>query len=121
MIKRKALVAALFWCRSEFQIPRERMPKLRIVKSKKLTSDHMGKYNFENNIITLYLLNHKSVMDLLDTLIHEVHHSTQKQEIYSALDEYFGYKNNPMEKDAEDRARSTRFRLYKYLLESNMF
>jgi len=121
MIKRKTLVAAMFWCRSEYNIPKEKMPKLRLVKSKSLTTDFMGKYNFDNNTITLYLLNHKSVMDILDTLLHEVYHSTQKIEIYNAMDEYFGYKNNPLEKDAIDNARKTKFRLYKYLLELGFF
>jgi hypothetical protein len=121
MLTRPALVAALFWCRSKIGVNtfNQKPPRLRVVKA---SGKVFGKYDFEKNLITIYLGNHGSIIQTLNTLIHEYAHACLQptHSTYNDLTEYFGYENHPLEKDAIALAKKYQFPLYKYLLELDL-
>ncbi len=70
------------------------------------TGDDCGDYDFEDNIISVYKSQHKSVLEIIHTIIHEWCHYKQSTKKYYQYDSELGYLKNPLEHEADKIADS---------------
>lgn len=108
LVNRKTAFLALQWCidkwgKSKYQ---KNYPKL-ICYKEKSGRGYIGEYCEEKNIIYIYLIECKSVIELIRTIIHEFTHYKQNiAEKYDVLAEKFKdkpYHYHPQEKEAFKR------------------
>jgi hypothetical protein len=109
-IQRKDIVRIMNWCKSNIGINHRRhtLPLLEY-HSKRGQYGDCGEYDFEDNIITVYKGSHKSVLNLIHTIIHEWCHYKQSKVKYYKFDEEFGYFDNPLEIQANEIAELNKF------------
>jgi hypothetical protein len=106
-LNRKTVILAFEWCKnkwgeSKFQ---DNFPK--IVCHKNISEDKLyGYFDETNNEIHIFLQPHKSILNLIKTVIHEYTH--YKQNIAKNYDKYATrskfYYDNPYERSAENKA-----------------
>lgn len=71
-------------------------------------SECAGLYQYQDNEITIFVKEHLTVRDLIDTVIHEYTHYKQPMSKYSKLLKKNGYKNHPLEIEAIHKAKTFR-------------
>ena len=79
------------------------------------TGDDCGDYDFEDNIISVYKSQHKSVIEIIHTIIHEWCHYKQSTKKYYQYDSELGYHNNPLEHEADKIANQFKYKCRKDL------
>ena len=106
-IDRKTVILAFEWCKNKWGVSRfhDSFPKL--VCHKKLDVNRMyGWFDEDKNEIHIFLQPHKSIINLIRTVIHEYTHYTQNiaknYDRYAARSQH--YYDNPYERAAEDKA-----------------
>jgi hypothetical protein len=77
--------------------------------------DDCGDYDFEDNIISVYKSQHKSVIEIIHTIIHEWCHYKQSTKKYYQYDAELGYLNNPLEHEADKIANQFKYKCRKDL------
>ena len=77
--------------------------------------DDCGDYDFDDNIISVYKSKHKSVIDIIHTIIHEWCHYKQSTKKYYEYDKIFNYHDNPYEIQANELADSMKWKCKKDL------
>ena len=105
------------WCKRNIGINRRRhyLPALEYHKERGPYGD-CGDYDFDDNIITVYKGTHRSVINLIHTIIHEWCHYKQSKSKYYQYDLKYGYENNPFEIQANEIAE-----LYKFQCKRDIF
>ena len=106
--KEKIAKLAYIWCLGNLKKSRyhEEPPKF-FVRSSKNSNSFKGYYKEKNNLIAIFPRNHRSVLDLCETVIHEWKH--YQQNIIGMYDRYETVyrrkgKNHPYEITAEKYA-----------------
>jgi hypothetical protein len=112
---KSVIMSTLDWCFTNLKAPKRSrtfngvkipMPAMSVFISKRKGSQHipandaLGEYSPFLNQITLVPSNIGSVVDLVEVIIHEYTHSTQKLTDYYKLDKKYGYLLNPYEVEA---------------------
>lgn len=64
----------------------------------------LGMYDWDDNVIEINKDGHSSVLDLIDTMVHEWSHYLQPSRQFNKRDEEHGYDENPYEVEANHRA-----------------
>ena len=85
------------------------------IKNKLLMPMAVGYYDFDDNIISVYKSKHKSVIDIIHTIIHEWCHYKQSTKKYYEYDKIFNYHDNPYEIQANELADSMKWKCKKDL------
>jgi hypothetical protein len=103
-IKRKHIIWMFDWCynnlgQSKFN------HKFKVVISRK-KEDVFGQYVIGKDIIRINIKNHKSLLDICDTVIHEYTHYLQNMEMYTTYVYKYNrnYSNHPYEVSAVKKA-----------------
>jgi hypothetical protein len=83
-----------------------RKPKIRLYKA---TKDYFGIYSTTTCSISLYMgsieASDNPLVEFVSTILHELAHYYQPiDQCYLGLEHYFGYENNPLEKEANNLA-----------------
>ena len=114
--KKKMVEDVLQWCIENYPTPKNRSNlyyKINYYEHKKLEGNYCG----FNKRISIYITPEKSIIDVVDTILHEYQHHieirTQKdlKIYYKQLDSY-GYDNHPMEISARKFGKHNRNRCY---------
>lgn len=112
------------WCKENIEHSKHHKyyPTIEIkyYKTKKL----MGDYSPANRLIRIFINNHETIEDLVNTLIHEYIHylqmpRLQEQLEYAKFNQTKGYQNNPYEIDAEEKACIYTPKCINYLIKLN--
>lgn len=98
---------AIKWCEQKWGPNNRRSDVLWIDISWK-KSECAGVYQYQDNEITIFVKEHLTVRDLIDTVIHEYTHYKQPMSKYAKLLEKNGYKNHPLEIEAINKAKTFR-------------
>ena len=109
--KRSDALRVMNWCKKNIGINyrRKYLPDLEWHTGRDESWD-CGDYDFDDNLITVYKGSHRSVVNLIHTIIHEWCHYLQSKKKYYEYDKQLGYENNPLEHEANRIAE-----LYKFL------
>lgn len=103
-MNRKNALKILNWCKSEYgrSFYKFEYPRLRVYKERNL--GWKGDYDYDSNIINVFVSTHNSFTDFVSTIIHEYVHYTQSVRMYFRyIDRYNKtYDNHPYEKQADD-------------------
>ena len=110
--------AVIKWCKENNDLNKNRAINLDLKYYKHKTL--MGSYNYITKTITVYYNSHNSIESLVDTIIHEYHHSKEiifkKHQIeYDKLSIEKTYYKNPYEVRARKAGAENRFRCIKDL------
>ena len=111
--KRHHAIRVMNWCKGNVGL-NYRRSYLPILEWHKRGED-CGDYDFEDNIISIYKNQHRSVLEIVETIIHEWVHYRQSRVKYYEYDEKFGYAGNPLEKEAEKIASNLKYKCRKDL------
>jgi len=121
-IQRKHIQFVMDWCvdvfgKSSFM---RKIPSFRLIKKRKW--DWRGEYNPENNTITIVLLSHSSVVDVIDTVIHEFSHYRQDMVMYDIYTDVHrrSYEKHPYEISANNKAEKYREQCKQALLKAKL-
>ena len=102
--------AVIEWCKENMEYPKHHKyyptVEVKYYKNKKANGD----YSSRSRIIRIFVNNHKSIEDLVDTCIHEYTHYLQMpkeahQIEYNKFNNTKGYYDNPYEIDARTKAK----------------
>jgi hypothetical protein len=81
----------------------------------------------ESKEIKIYIRNHHTVVDIVDSLLHEVIHYKQFTinprwwyRKYSKLIKLIGYHDHPMEKEAEELSKKYQIKCVNYLIKNGL-
>ena len=98
-IKRKHLLQVVDYCNNTFKKPTH--PRLRLTRTR-LKEEPLckGEYDEDTNTLIIYKPAHRSVIDLIDTVIHEYTHSTQCMIKYTKMVSKYSYNKHPYEREA---------------------
>ena len=97
------------WCKKNMEFPKHHKyyptVEIKYYKNKKL-----GDYLLQSRKITIYVNNHLTIEELVDTCIHEYTHYLQMPKVsqqleYTKYNKTKGYFNNPYEIDAREKAK----------------
>lgn len=77
-----------------------------------------GYYCSENNIIWIYKSEHKSALDIIDTIIHEYTHYLQNLDEYGVMFKVYNYKTHPMEIEARQTAKAHKFICRRFIVKN---
>jgi len=110
--------AVIKWCKENLDSNKNRVINLDLKYYKHKTL--MGSYNYITKTITVYYNSHNTIESLVDTIIHEYHHSKEiifkKHQIeYDKLSIEKTYYKNPYEVRARKAGAENRFRCIKDL------
>lgn len=96
----------LEWCKMFFGENKRRKKKLSIninSKFKKLNRSIIyGNFDTYRNIIFIYLNNHNTLLEVVQTIIHEYTHYLQSSYQYKKYQKIYNYKKNPYELEARN-------------------
>lgn len=107
--KSKFITQVIEWCKQNLEHPKHHkyypVVEVKYYKTKKVSGD----YSSSNRIIRIFVNNHQTIDELIDTCIHEYVHYLQmpfktNQVEYNKYNKTKGYFNNPYEIDARERA-----------------
>ena len=104
--KEKYALCALNWC--EFNFGKCKRKKRNLVlqlspqKKYYKRSKYFGKYCFYKNKLTIYINNCETLLDIVQTIIHEYSHYLQSRTKYEYYSKIYNYSNNPLEKEAKN-------------------
>lgn len=113
--KRKDAVRVMNWCKVNVGLNNRRkyLPSLEWHSSS--YDKDCGDYDFEDNIMSVYKNNHKSVVEIISTIIHEWAHYKQSTKKYYEYDTIYNYQDNPYEIQANELADSMKWKCKKDL------
>ena len=98
-IKRKTLLQVVDYCNNIFKKPTH--PRLRLARTRSKEEPLCkGEYDEDTNTLIIYKPAHRSVIDLIDTVIHEYTHSTQCMIKYTKMVSKYSYNKHPYEREA---------------------
>jgi Zn-dependent peptidase ImmA (M78 family) len=104
-IKEKYAIHALEWCYVHFGICKRKkrniILELNPKKKFKKRSVYFGNYCFYQNKLTIYLNNCETLLDIVQTVIHEYTHYLQSRTKYEYYLKVYSYSANPLEKEAK--------------------
>lgn len=104
-LTRKHYNFILNWCVETFGISQfnKNIPKLTITKKK---SEWCGEYDPDKNKITIWVINHSYIINVIDTVIHEYIHYKQNNKMYDVYFDTYNkqYHNHPYEISAINKA-----------------
>ena len=109
-IQRHHVIKIMRWCEKNIGINHRRKywPLLEYHSGRGQYGD-CGDYDFDDNLITVYKGSHRSVINLIHTIIHEWCHYMQSKKKYYQYDLEYGYENNPFEIQANEIAELNKF------------
>lgn len=114
----KIVNIAIEWCMSNFGV-RKWCPNLmvEIVKEAMILDSGWYSPDRHNPEITVNLAGNPTLIDLIDTVIHEYTHYLQPnfEKIYQNFSETYEYKNNPLEIEAFENAKRYKNECFKYI------
>lgn len=104
--KIKYAVHALKWCNIHFgkckRKKRELIMELSPKKQLKKRSIYFGFYCFYRNKLIVYINNCETLLDIVQTVIHEYTHYLQSRTKYEYYHKIYNYSTNPLEKEAKE-------------------
>lgn len=111
--KRQHAIRVMNWCKRNVGLNyrRHTLPLL----AWHSTGEDCGDYDFEDNIISIYKNQHRSVIDIVGTIIHEWAHYKQSTKKYYEYDKIFNYHENPFEIQAFELADKLKWQCKKDL------
>lgn len=113
--KRQHAIRVMNWCKNNIGI-NHRRKYLPVLEWSSCGSDNdCGDYDFEDNIIGVNKNNHRSVIDIIHTIIHEWCHYKQSTKKYYEYTEIFDYQDNPFEIQANELADKMKWQCKKDL------
>jgi len=113
--KRKDALRVMNWCKRNVGLNHKRK-YLPVLEWTTYADDRdCGDYDFDDNIISVYKSNHKSVVDIIHTIIHEWVHYKQSSKKYYEYAEIFNYHDNPFEIQANEFADKMKWQCKKDL------
>ena len=116
-IQRQHVIKIMRWCEKNIGLNyRRKYWPLLEYHTKRGENGDCGDYDFDENLITVYKNSHRSVINLIHTIIHEWCHYKQSKKKYYQYDEAYGYENNPFEIQANEIAE-----LYKFQCKRDIF
>lgn len=90
------------WCRTYMGINNRKKYLPMVTYYKSLPDDaDMGEYRYWDNEIIVYYNNCHSVGDFIRTILHEWRHQLQHMSKYERVLDEVGYREHPLEKEAE--------------------
>jgi hypothetical protein len=107
--KAKFINLVIDWCKQNMEHPKYHkyypIVEVKYYKTKKVSGD----YNSSNRKIRIFVNNHQTINELVDTCIHEYVHYLQmpfqtNQEEYNKFNKTRGYHKNPYEIEARKKA-----------------
>jgi len=108
-IKGEYAKQALNWCHNYFGKCKRKKRKLLLKLSPKLKrkkrSIYFGEYSFYQNTLTVYLNNCKTLLDVVETVIHEYTHYLQPRTKYEYYLNVYSYTTNPFEIEAKSNEK----------------
>ena len=115
--KRHHAIRVMNWCKRNVGMNHRRkyLPILEWTVQSDRGDYDCGEYDFEDNIIGLNKSNHKSVIDIIHTIIHEWAHYKQSTKKYYEYTEIFDYQDNPFEIQANELADKMKWQCKKDL------
>ncbi len=90
----------LEWCIDKWGLNGRRKNELEIEIDWEVKEGPMGMYDYQDNLITIFVRNNKNIRDLVDTVIHEFTHQRQNMSQYHRVLKGVGYGDHPMEVEA---------------------
>jgi hypothetical protein len=99
-ITRKNAIKIIDWCKREYGVSKINgtYPTLRFHTTGKT---YAGMYDSVENVIHVWKLKHRTFLGFIGTIIHEYTHYHQSiKRKYVQLEQYYSYKNHPMEREA---------------------
>ena len=107
--KSRLVKATIEWCKENMEYPKHHKyyPTIEVKYTKNKNTN--GDYSSRNRNIRIFVNNHNSIEDLINTCIHEYAHYLQmpkeaNQLEYNKYNKAKGYFNNPYEIDAREKA-----------------
>lgn len=113
--QRKDALRVMNWCKRNVGLNYRRHTLPALEWTTKAYDNDCGEYDFEDNIIGVNKSNHRSVIDIIHTIIHEWCHYKQSTKKYYEYDKIFNYHNNPFEIQANELADSMKWQCKKDL------
>lgn len=110
-VTKAGLIAAVIeWCKVNMEYPKHHKYYPTIEVKYYINKKVNGDYSSRSRIIRIFVNNHNSIEDLVDTCIHEYTHYLQmpkemNQIEYTKYTNSNGYYNNPYEIDAREKAK----------------
>lgn len=122
-INRQSALLILEWCFNTLGKSRFNGPKPKLIIHNKITKENIyGCYTLHKNIINIYLPKHETLIDLIDTVIHEYWHYKQNmKKMYHKYVFKYGYEYNefhPYEITANKKAKRLRHKCYNELFKN---
>jgi hypothetical protein len=104
--KKKVARLAYCWCLLNLKKSRHWGNFPKIIIKKGTSPKYKGYFSEFKNIICVYLGNHKSILDICDTVLHEWKHHQQDLSMYDTYITKYGrnFSNHPYERTAENFA-----------------
>lgn len=101
--------AVIDWCKENMEYPKHHKYYPTVEVKYNINKKANGDYSSYSRLIRIYVNNHKSIEDLVDTCIHEYTHYLQMpkevhQLEYNKYNKTKGYYNNPYEIEAREKA-----------------
>lgn len=123
-IERKYILKMLEYCKQKWGKSEYHndFPKLMVrKKTPKNEGDMYGCFNYQTNIICIYINSHSSMVDICDTVVHEYTHYLQNMEkMYEKyMTKYYkSYMNHPYEMTAFRRGEKYKWECLRYVWQS---
>jgi hypothetical protein len=100
------------WCHGNLREGRKPLP--RVVVDYHRSKKYMGLYRSEEKEVVVYVNNHHTINDLIDTTIHEYQHHLQRdrsfQRQYNKFQDTLGYDLNPYEEECRKVSKENTLR-----------
>ena len=108
--KAKFVNTVIDWCKENLQYPKYHKYYPSVEIKYYINKKKCGDYSSKNRVIRIFINNHESLDELVNTIIHEYTHYLQmqrdiNQQEYNKYNIKMGYINNPYEIDARKKAQ----------------
>lgn len=118
-VKRPIIKLALQYCVATFGTSFYHASLPKIVLSNKLDprdKGNFGMYYYKTNTIVIYKKQHKSFVEVMDTIVHEYQHYLQDMRQYGQLEKSYVYDDHPFELEAEAIAKQHKWLAKRYVV-----
>jgi hypothetical protein len=107
--KVKFVNTVIDWCKENMEYPKHHKYYPTVEVKYYINKKISGDYSSKSRVIRIFINNHKSIDELVNTIIHEYTHYLQmprdtNQLEYTKYNKTKGYYNNPYEIDAREKA-----------------
>jgi len=115
-VNKKNLKLILKYCKLTFgkSLFKRKLPKV-VLSNKRNVDRTMAYYYYEKNIIVIYKNEHKSMIQIICSVIHEYIHYLQDIRRYGNLLTKYGYNNHPYEIEAQKISNNHKYKCKKFL------